>query len=108
MFRLLSFSGSMASKVNFSSTTICISLNNQPGMARTILIDLNSNEYNQGLCYYPFVVNLDRCNESCNTLNDSSNKICVPNKTEDVNLSFFNMIARINKSKTLAKHIMQM
>ena len=46
MFRLLNFSGSMASKVNFSSTTICISLNNQPGMARTILIDLNSNEYN--------------------------------------------------------------
>ena len=30
---------------------------------------------------------------------------CVPNKTEDLNLSMFNMITGINKSKTLAKHI---
>ena len=29
---------------------------------------------------------------SCNALNDLSNKVCVPNKTEDLNLSFFNMI----------------
>ena len=32
-------------------------------------------------------------------------KICVPNKTEDLNLSVFNMIAERNKSKTLTKHI---
>ena len=32
-------------------------------------------------------------------------KICVPNKTEDLNLSVFNMIAGRNKSKTLTKHI---
>ena len=30
--------------------------------------------------------------DSCNTLNDLSNKICVPKKTEDLNLSVFNMI----------------
>ena len=34
-----------------------------------------------------------------------SNKICVPNKTEDLNLSVLNMITGINESKTLAKHI---
>ena len=32
-------------------------------------------------------------------------KICVPNKTEDLNLSVFNMTAGRNKSKTLTKHI---
>ena len=41
----------------------------------------------------------------CNTLNDLSNKACVPNKTEDLNLSLFNMITGINESKTLIKHI---
>ena len=28
------------------------------------------------------------CVPSCNTLNDLSNKVCVPNKTEDLNLNF--------------------
>ena len=33
-----------------------------------------------------------------------SNEVCVPNKTEDLNLSVFNMIWGINESKTLTKH----
>ena len=44
-----------------------------------------------------------RCVESCNSLNDLSNKVCVPNKKEELNLSVFNMITWINESKT--KHI---
>ena len=43
---------------------------------------------------------------SCNTLNDLSNKVYVPNKTENLNLSVFNMITGINESKTLTKHIL--
>ena len=43
-------------------------------MTRPTLIDLNSDKYTQGLRYYPFVVNLDRSNGSCNTLDDPSNK----------------------------------
>ena len=42
---------------------------------------------------------------SCNTLNDLSNKEYVQIKTEDLNLSAFNMIARMNNSKTLTNHI---
>ena len=34
-----------------------------------------------------------------------SNKLPLPNKTEDLNLSVFSMIAGINESKTLTKHI---
>ena len=40
-----------------------------------------------------------------NTFNDLSNKVCVPNKAEDLNLSIFNMNKGINESKILAKHI---
>ena len=50
--------------------------------------------------YYPFAVRFDRCDGSC-TLIDSCNKVCIPNKTEDLNLSVFNIIIRINESKTL-------
>ena len=35
----------------------------------------------------------------------SSNKICVPNKTEHLDVKVFNMITKLNESKTLMKHI---
>ena len=82
-----------------------MSLNNQQCMAQPTHINLHPNEYIQGLWYYPFAVNLDRCFGSCNTLCDLSNRICVTNKTEDLNLSVFNMVAGINESETLTKHI---
>ena len=66
---------------------------------------LPPNEYSQEFHYYPFAVKLDRCVESCNTLNDLSNKACIPSKTEDLNISVFKMITRINESKILTKHI---
>ena len=49
---LLSFNGSLAKK--------CVSLSNEPCMARPTLTDLNPNEIN----YYPFIINLDKYNES--------------------------------------------
>ena len=57
------------------------------------------------MCYYPFIINLDRCNGSCNVLGDPSGRICVTNKTKDVNINAFNMITRINETKALTKYI---
>ena len=82
----------MSNIVNGSNHTKCISLSNQKCMAQPALINLHPNEYSQEFHYYPFVVKLDRCGGNCNTLNDLSNKVCAPNKTEDFNLSVFNMI----------------
>ena len=58
----------------------------------TYSYNLHPNEYSQQLHYYPFAVKLNRCVRNCDTLNDLSNKVCVPNKTEDLNPSVFNMI----------------
>ena len=74
-----------------------ISLSNPRCMIPIILIKLHSNEYSQEFHYYPFSVKLDRYVGSCNTLNDLSNKICIPNKAEDLNLSVFIMITGINE-----------
>ena len=65
-------------------------------MTHPTLINLHPNEYSQGLRYYPFAVNLDRYVGSFNILYDLSNRVCVLNKTEDLNLSVFNMITGIN------------
>ena len=59
-------------------------------MSHPTPINLQPNEYTQEFHYYPFAVKLDRCVGSCNTLNDLfewftlNDKVCVPNKTEDL------------------------
>ena len=83
------------------------------GLIKKILIGLLSSIANvsnytkcvkQSKMYYS-TYKLDRCVGSCNTLNDLSNKVFIPNEREDLNLSVFNMTTGINESKTLTKHI---
>ena len=86
--------------VNASNHIKCVSLSNQKCQIQPTLINLHPNEYShlhpneysQELHYYPFAVEIDRCIESCNTPNNLSNKVCVPNKTENLNIYVFNMI----------------
>ena len=91
----------IANIVNASNHAKCVSLSNQKCKIQPAIINLHPNECRQEFRHYPFAVKLDRSIESCNTLNDLSNKVCIPNKTEDLNLSAFNMITGNNESKTL-------
>ena len=43
---------------------------------------------------------------SCNTLSDLPNRVFVSNKTEDLNLSVFNVIAGINELEIITKHVL--
>ena len=95
----------LRSRVNASNHKKCVLLSNQKCVIQPTIVNLHPNEYSQELHYYTFSVKLDSCIGSCNTLNDLSNKICVPNKTEDSNLSLFDMITGINELKTLTKRI---
>ena len=91
--RLLIFSSSLATKY--------VSLSNEACMVRHTLIELNPIELN----YYQFMFSLDKCNGSCNAVDDLSAKICIPIKTKDINVKAFNTIAIIYEAKTLVKHI---
>ena len=95
----------LSSIVNTSNHTKCVSLCNQKCEIQPTIINLQPNEYCQEFHYYPFLVKLDRCFGSCNTVIDLSNKICIPNKIGKLNLTVFNMITGINESKTLTKHL---
>ena len=57
---LLSFSGSLATKF--------VSLNNEPLMIMATSVDSNSIELN----YYLFMISLDKCNGSCNVVDNLS------------------------------------
>ena len=69
-----------------------MSLNNQPCMTRPTLNELGLDGYNQGLCYYPFMVELDRCNVNCNTFDDQSSRICSQQNEKRKYKLFFTMI----------------
>ena len=86
-------------------------------MVRLTLIDFNFDEFH----YYLFIISLDSCYGSCNTIEDPFGpyhekqtfcflwlwfgRICVPNKIEEVNWKEFSIIKEINESKTWIKHI---
>ena len=40
------------------------------------------------------MISLDKCNGRCNAVDDLSTKMCVPVKTNDVNVKAFNMITK--------------
>ena len=82
--------------INASSHTKWVSFSNQTCEIQPTLINVHPNEYSQELQYYSFTVKLDIYVGSCSTLNDSSNKAGVPNKTEALNLSVINVIKGIN------------
>ena len=52
------------------------------------------------------MISLDKCNGSCNAVDELSTKICVQSETKDINFKLFNMITRINEVKTLVKRIL--
>ena len=95
MFKLIKimFMGLLISIVNASNHKRCVSLSNLKCEIQPTFINLHPNEYDQEFHYYPFIVKLDKCVGSYNTLNDVSNKVV------------FNMITGIIESKTLTKHI---
>ena len=76
---LLNFVGSLA--------TTCVSVINETGIVRLTFIDLDLVELN----YYLFTNSLDKCNESCDAVTDSSAKISVPSKIKDIDIKVFNM-----------------
>lgn len=76
-----------------------MSLNNEPCKTRHTLFNLNPIELN----YYSFMITLDRYPGNFNTFDDSSRKICVRNKIDDLNAKVFNLIARIDDVKKIGK-----
>ena len=95
----------LASIDNSSNHTKCMFLSNGKCKIYPTLINLHTNEYKQELHYHPFTVKLDKFIEIYNTLNDISNRACVPNKTEHLNIHDLNMITPKNESNISTEDI---
>ena len=92
----LSFSASLPFK--------CVSIKSLEKQKKLDLLvfDLNPVE----LSYYPFMINLDKCNGSCNAVDDLRTKLCLPSETKQVNvIKVFNIKIVIYEAETMIKHI---
>ena len=99
------FMGLLTNVVDAFNHTKWVLLSYQKCTPQPSLTNLHPNENSQKCLYCPFAVKLDRFVGSCTTLNDLSNKVCIPNKTEDLNLRVLNMITGRNESNTITKHL---
>ena len=78
----------------------CISLNNQEFKARPKMIDINANEP----VFYPYSIKLNKCSGSCNNINNSYAKLCIPDVVKKINVKVFNLMSRINKTRQIFWH----
>ena len=53
-------------------------------MNQPTISSLHPDEYSQELRYCLFAVNINRCFQRFNAVDDLSSRVCVPNKTEEI------------------------
>ena len=78
----------------------CVSMNNQECQIRTEIINLSANEP----MFYHHSVKINRCKDSCYTINDPYAKIYVPNEIKNTNIKVFNLMSRTNETRHIKWH----
>ena len=83
------------SNLTSATSLSCISMNNQACKVRPEIINVNSNEP----VFYPSSIKTSKCSRSCNNINDSYGKMCVPDVVKDLNIKIFNLMSRTNETR---------
>ena len=60
----------------------CISMNNQECRIRPQIVNINSKES----IFFPFSIKTSKCSSSCNNINNSHAKLCVPDIVKNLNV----------------------
>ena len=60
--------------VSGANTLKCVSMNNQECKIRSEIINVSSNEP----LFYLYSIKINKCKGSCNSINDTYAKLCVP------------------------------
>ena len=70
----------------------CVSMNDQERKIRSEIVDVNSNEP----LFYRYSIKINNCRCSCNSINNTYAKLCVPDVVKDTNFKLFNLMSRTN------------
>ena len=77
-----------------------ISMKNEECKVRPEIVNINTNNP----IFYPFSIKVNKCNDSCNNINDPYARVCVPGTTKNLNVKVFNMISGINETRHIKWH----
>ena len=77
-----------------------VSMNNQECKIKTKIININNNEP----VFYPFSLKVNKCSGSCNNINDSYAKLCVPDIVKNIKVKIFNLISWSNQTRHIEWH----
>ena len=70
-----------------------VSVINQKCMPRSKILDVNEG-IGEAL-FYPYNVQVNKCSGSCNTLDNSIEKLCVPNVIKGLNMKVYNFFDNV-------------
>ena len=86
------------SATQLSATPLkCISMTNQECKVRPEIFNFNSDEP----VFYPLRIKTSKCSGSCNNINDSFAKMCVPDVAKNLNVKVFNLMSRTNETRQI-------
>ena len=74
-------------------------MSNQECKVRPAIMNININER----LFYPYSILVSKCSGSCNNINNSQAKLCVPDVIKDMNIKVLNIISRTNETRQFDK-----
>ena len=81
-------------------TLKCVSMSDQKCTVRPAIMNINSNEP----MFYPYSVLVNKCNSSCNDINDPYAQLCVFDVVKNINAKVFNLMSRTNETRYVSWH----
>ena len=54
--------------------------------------------------FYPFSIKVNKCGGSCNNINDTYARLCVPDAIKNINVKVFNLVSWSNQTKHIEWH----
>ena len=80
----------------------CVSVVNQKCMPRPKVLEVNEG-VGEAL-FYLYNVQVNKCSGSCDTLDNPTSKICVPNVIKGINMQVYNFLMRLNETRNVLWH----
>ena len=67
---------------------------------RAQVVNINEDEP----AFFPFSIKISKCSGSCNNINHSYTKICIPNVVKNLNVKVFNLMSITNETRHIEWH----
>ena len=87
-------------RYNVLNVNSLVSMNNQECKIRSEVINVNNNEP----MFYDYSITINKCKDSCNTINDTYAKLCVPDTIKNINVKVFNLVSKTNAKRRIEWH----